>query len=337
MDRIINRSFFEEAKEFFSKKENKKMAVLIIAGVFLLIVLQTAKGIGDGKKYIVSEDGTVIGLMRDSVDQEAVFPLTVEATRGNIKTKRDVMLDLKARATAMNDEEIAVADTGVVELESALDSMIRNVEEGAGIRVMLPLSDEDISYEWRKENSRTNYALLLMIPMLLIVLVENDRKRTRDRAKARCDEIRTGLPAFNDRILLLMNCGLIFHDAFFRITESYAIRGKKGVFGEMLADIGRKSSEFGRPVERVITEQAVKEGVREFSRVAGVISDSQHKGTDLTKVLEQESRALWESRKRLAEEKGRIAETKLTLPLAVLLIVLILITAAPAILQVEGG
>ena len=336
MDRIRGTRAFAAVKEFFEKKENKRTAVLIVLGVLLLLVLQTVKGIGEGRKYIVSEGGNVIGVMRESEDEEALFPLTVEAIRGDIRTKRDIMLDLKGAASEKT-EDAEEPDTGRADLENALDSMIRDVEEGAGVRVMLPLEEDDINYVWSRESGRANYALLLMIPVLLIVLIENDRKKTRDRAKTRCDEIKTGLPAFNDRILLLMNCGLIFHDAFFRITESYAVRGNKGTFGEMMTDIGRRAMEFGKPVERVITEQAVKEGVREFSRVAGVISDSQYKGTDLTKVLEQESRALWESRKRLAEEKGRIAETKLTLPLAILLMVLILITAAPAILQVEGG
>jgi len=42
---------------------------------------------------------------------------------------------------------------------------------------------------------------------------------------------------------------------------------------------------------------------------------------------------LWEQRKKLAEERGRAAETKMAFPLAILLLVLILITAAPAMLQ----
>ena len=53
----------------------------------------------------------------------------------------------------------------------------------------------------------------------------------------------------------------------------------------------------------------------------------------MTEKLESESDILWTQRKKIAEEKGRIAETKLTFPLALLLLVLILITAAPAIME----
>ena len=39
----------------------------------------------------------------------------------------------------------------------------------------------------------------------------------------------------------------------------------------------------------------------------------------MTEKLESESDILWTQRKKIAEEKGRIAETKLTFPLALLL------------------
>ncbi len=41
---------------------------------------------------------------------------------------------------------------------------------------------------------------------------------------------------------------------------------------------------------------------------------------------------MWIGRKKKAEEKGKLAETKLTFPLMILLLVLIMITVAPALL-----
>ena len=64
-----------------------------------------------------------------------------------------------------------------------------------------------------------------------------------------------------------------------------------------------------------------------------IITDNQFKGVDLSDKLESERDLLWEQRKKLAEERGRAAETKMAFPLAILLLVLILITAAPAMLQ----
>ena len=87
----------------------------------------------------------------------------------------------------------------------------------------------------------------------------------------------------------------------------------------------------------MITRRAEEIGVSEFSRLAGVIQDNQLLGTDISDKLRNEGEILWDLRKRNAEERGRLAETKLTLPLAILLMVLVLVTAAPAMIQVQGG
>ncbi|MFQ7012468.1 MAG: hypothetical protein ACLRTA_08070, partial [Clostridia bacterium] len=57
------------------------------------------------------------------------------------------------------------------------------------------------------------------------------------------------------------------------------------------------------------------------------------KGTGLTEKLQAESEILWMNRKKNCEERGRLAETKLTLPLVIFLLVLIVITIAPALLE----
>ena len=112
---------------------------------------------------------------------------------------------------------------------------------------------------------------------------------------------------------------------------------KKGVspgyLGTVILDIKKYSAETGISLIALMEQYGKKLGVREFSRMTGIIADNQYKGIDLTEKLESESDLLWNQRKKLAEERGRAAETKLAFPLAMLLMVLIVITAAPAVLQ----
>ncbi len=56
------------------------------------------------------------------------------------------------------------------------------------------------------------------------------------------------------------------------------------------------------------------------------------KGNALSEKLEAEAAMLWQARKKQAESKGRIAETKLTFPLTILLSVLVVITIAPTLM-----
>ena len=72
---------------------------------------------------------------------------------------------------------------------------------------------------------------------------------------------------------------------------------------------------------------------KELMRISNIISDNISKGVELTDKLQRESETLWLNRKRDCEERGRLAETKLTLPLTFFLLVLIVITVSPALLE----
>lgn len=78
---------------------------------------------------------------------------------------------------------------------------------------------------------------------------------------------------------------------------------------------------------------AKESGIRELMRVSNIINDNINKGVELTDKLQAESEILWLNRKKSCEEKGRFAETKMTLPLMLFLMVLIIITVAPALLE----
>ena len=62
--------------------------------------------------------------------------------------------------------------------------------------------------------------------------------------------------------------------------------------------------------------------------------ENQNRGTDLWDKLAEQSEMLWEERKRAAMRKIRLSESKMSFPLGILLIALIVITAAPAMLQI---
>ena len=75
------------------------------------------------------------------------------------------------------------------------------------------------------------------------------------------------------------------------------------------------------------------ESARELMRISNIISDNISKGVELTDKLHNESELLWLARKRSCEERGRLAETKLTFPLTLFLLVLVAVTVCPALLE----
>jgi hypothetical protein len=104
-------------------------------------------------------------------------------------------------------------------------------------------------------------------------------------------------------------------------------------FYEQLRSVYLTMNETNSPMHVEFASFAKRSEVRELMRLSNVLADNVSKGYDLAEKLRRESEVLWFARKKQSEENGRIAETKLTLPLMILLIVMILITIAPAMME----
>lgn len=86
-------------------------------------------------------------------------------------------------------------------------------------------------------------------------------------------------------------------------------------------------------VNKIVGDYARDRKLAELSRLVSIVSESRDRGTDLREKLNVEGEILWEKRKRQAEEVGKLVDTKLALPLGMMLISLLMVTAAPALLQ----
>ena len=75
-------------------------------------------------------------------------------------------------------------------------------------------------------------------------------------------------------------------------------------------------------------------GIRELIRFASIVTDNVDKGSSLAEKLEQEAHLLRSGQRKRAEELGRLADTKLSFPLMILLLILILIAVAPVMFEV---
>lgn len=311
----------------------RRRAVLILAVCALLTAFQTGRGLGNGKKYIVDSSGTVTGLYRESTERSSSFPLQLEIRGKGVRSKKDLTLTINGKGKEEETRKEKAGDRTAREVAR----MISGLEESGKQKIMLPSSlDSGTKLIWRIHRDRSGILLFLAGPFLVWLMYYDDRKKVRDREKLHREAVMRDLPGFNDQLLMLLNCGMIFSDALLRIAEGYRMRPDRGYFRELVIGIGQEAGAGNQSLVRVFCDRSAAAGIRELSRIAGFVADNQYRGVDLTGKLEMESAALWEKRKMMAEEKGKIAETKMTLPLAILLIALIVITAAPAILQVQG-
>lgn len=134
------------------------------------------------------------------------------------------------------------------------------------------------------------------------------------------------LPDFTNRLVLLMNAGMVLSQAIEKIANE---PGNSFFYSELSRLTGRVNT-LNTSLPDEIRELARRSGVRELLRLSNIITDNFDKGSELVSKLEQEAGLMWHMSRKQVEEKGRLAESKMTFPMALMLLPLIVITAAPA-------
>lgn len=318
----------------------KQIAVLILVG-FVLIIIDLIAATLNGGIHFTSKDGNLY--MRrpaaGSSTESGEVKATVTTENGEIVKKYTLRLEPQDSQKSDGDlseeaeQELSPEDAALMELSNMVSSLNDDV---SGKYVALPShlsSGENIN--WSVENSRNTPIIFLGMILMLFLLIKNRFSPLQKLKKERRESITRQLPEFVNRIVLLLNAGLILNTAFQRSVEDslrykeneddYFSRTMKNIYVTMCHTNGSFNREF--------REFAKTSGSTDVMRISNIINDNISKGVELTDKLCCESEVLWLNRKKNCEERGRIAETKLTLPLTVFLMVLIVITVSPALLQ----
>lgn len=318
-------------KEFVFREDNRNKFIVLIALGLVMAAFQAGRGMTEGK-YVVSGD-KVTGVIREDASEAVSFPLEVEISKDGKKEKKNVSLDMEGKS-AEGDSGSGFLESKEKTTEELLEEALDRLAESGGRRAVLPRKLPDGSrLKWERPRSLEPLVMLFLPLLIIIAMYVDERKKTQDAWKTRMDDVRMCLPGFNDQLLLLLNCGLIVNDAIIKISDGYEGRKDNGWFRNWIIQVRKMAETSQSSLVRIFTEEAKKSGIRDLVRLGGYIGENMERGTDLARKLESESEQLWNRRKQLAEERGKKAETKLAFPLGILLVVLVVITAAPAMLQ----
>ncbi|MEF9921665.1 MAG: hypothetical protein RR769_02025 [Anaerovoracaceae bacterium] len=320
--------------DFF--RENKKNIITLAVGLLMVLVLQIVSGYGDSNDFVKNRKGEIVGIVWDQSGKTASHQLVVSAEKGKLKIKKDVIISFddsdKQKADLSLNQE-----TEEQKVNREINNVIDGIEETQSGRAMLPSTVGDgVKLRWSTSKNYDFLYIMLIFLLVILAMYFNWRDKDKRIEKKRKYIIRQFLPCFINQLLLLLNSGLIFVDAFEKICQGYRQRepDKSNYFIRLIVEIDDEAKNQNKNPIVILNNYGKKSNVKEFARVTSIILDSQYKGINLSGKLEIEGEILWQNRKKLAEEKGKLAETKLTFPLAVLLLVLIVITAAPAIMQI---
>ena len=309
--------------------------VSLVAALMLLAFF--LKNSANKEIYIVDKQGNLVGIQRESLSENEKYyvNLTIEDESGT--STREVTINKSAinekKSSSENSEEISEA-----EREAEINGIITEIELSKKRKILFPGSLSDgTSLIWsiRKE-SNNDYVIIPILWLLIVLLVIkgafDDSKDDMDEYR---NEILMNLPRFSNQLLLMMNAGMILSDALHRIAESYRLipESNRSIFEQEIIEINDNNIDHRRSAANLIADMAAKFNVKELMRIATILTENERRGSDVIDNLSRESSFLWEFRKVQAREKGKMIDTKMAFPLAILLILLIVITMAPTLLS----
>lgn len=346
MNRNTKNNLTEEA---LNAKAKKHIMIVLLAGLFMFVSI-CVTGMNSKSPTLVSgENGLYI--MRPASGEPAghvSLDAIVETDSGTFEKNYDVKISALQRGSKAAEESAdPEKDTSEMSREELIGYELRSitgsVNDNTSLqKVSLPDSlstGEKIKWKQHREHKAAPVAFAVIVLCVLIYMNRHaPLKRLRE---AQQESITRQLPEFINRLVLLLNAGLVLNTAFEKaVDESDAMsETENDFFYCSMREIRSAVRETNGSMDRAFREfarsrrSAGGDTAQELMRISNIISDNISKGVELTDKLQSESEMLWLGRKRNCEERGRLAETKLTLPLTVFLLVLIVITVSPALLE----
>ena len=325
--------------------KNALRQIMAVAAVGLVLVaadFMISSGSGEAD---VEHSGDGIYLVRPQEGEnssELSIVAKIKGKDGIYEKKMNIMLDAHEKEKTQEKSEAdekGGEEPEDIRVERNLEMIAEQINDDiTKRRIALPGKLEGgENIRWTVEPAEDSNAMIIaaMTVLICVILYRERFSAIRRREREHRESVLRRLPGFINRLVLLLNAGLVLSSAFqVAVEESIAGReSEKDYFYRNLKGIYVAMKTANVSMENGLREFAVRSKVRELMRISSIIDDNISKGTELTYKLQNESRMLWTERKKKCEEKGKLAETKLTLPLVLFLMVLIVITIAPAMLD----
>nr|WP_314632627.1 type II secretion system F family protein [uncultured Mogibacterium sp.] len=321
-------------KEIFDSELKKQLVqISIIAFIFLVVILIKPRINGT---YIIDEKGNVVGIVQRGEHNFVEYDLIANVQKGSKRITQDVRL--RKNIDENNRKEVPDSTHDIeAEMSTSLGIAVGKLEESRGKKIVLPSKlDDGSNVTWRKsDKSNRDWVIIPMLYVLIcFAVIMNRQDKLRKAAVDERKQILKSLPRFTNQLLLMMNAGVILSDAFHKICYGYSMM-QMDTQGELERNIiaMTESAELtNRSIPLLFSELAQKYSVKELMRISTVLRENEKRGSNIQDKLERESAFLWDNRKVIAKEQGKLIDTKMTYPLGLLLVLLIVITMAPAMM-----
>ena len=204
-------------------------------------------------------------------------------------------------------------------------------EDAEGASLALPEETDGVALSWSASKAKAPYAVIAagLFSALFIWLSRNDAAEK--LLKKRREQIERELPNVIFQMILYLNAGLIAESAFVKLAEQSS--ESRHPMYRALRDVRSAAEKKNVSFVSELYAYAKASDSADLIRFASLAYEHAGRGSELAGKLEQERDQMWSLRVTGARAKVKEAETKLCFPLMLLLLALILITAAPSFMN----
>ncbi|NEX01914.1 Type II secretion system (T2SS), protein F [Pseudobutyrivibrio sp. NOR37] len=240
---------------------------------------------------------------------------------------------------------VVVVPKGMDTLEgqlNAIEKAVKNQDEKTmeDDNLILPTKVETMDIKWSRKMDYRGLQLIILgfvCVGALSIGKKRDAKKEKEKSIADMD---MDYPMIVSELSILMGAGMSFRKALERIVLKYTNNVRAGKteirpgFEQMVITYRRMSD--GLSEIQAIEELGMKCESKNYRKLSMLLSQNLRKGSkDLIDCLEKEQQNAFELRKQRAIRAGEEASTKLLIPMAGMLFIVIVILVVPAVLQIN--
>ena len=221
-------------------------------------------------------------------------------------------------------------------LSSQIREAIRSADAGSASEEILPLPDrmEDLALHWEEKPTGSGLSILVFAGIVAFLAAAVMGSRLHERVVQRERQMAMDYPQIMSKFVLYLGAGLSVRSTFVKLGQDYAKQreeglGERGAYEEILLVCRELAS--GIPETEAYANFGKRCRSRQYTRLSAILAQNLKKGNqELLSVMQQEARASFEERKNTARKLGEEAETKLLLPMIMMLAITMLIIIIPA-------
>lgn len=260
-----------------------------------------------------------------------------EALKEPVPVKAQAVLSLEGQSL-MWERTFVICPPRNPDMEQKLQMLRYQVEaaqEKNERNVQLPDSILGEEIRWFPETDRRWVQMAVLTALTLCGMAAGQRGEEEKQEKQRKRDMQRAYPDIVSRLSLYMSAGISTRKAWERIVENYERKnGKKHRPGAAYEEMCITLREMQSGVPEAIAYERFGTRCRmpSYLKLGTLLSQNLRKGTrNLSELLAEESRDAFEDRKAFARKLGEECESKLLLPMILMLLTILIMVMYPAV------